>query len=88
MGTMTANADQVQEKEVGLLANFLTKEDFARQCGISVKTVDRWAVEGKGPARTKLGHRVLYSRRSVLAWLAECEQDPHRRDHRRRRRTV
>lgn len=36
---------------------------------ISVPTLARWAVEGKGPRFRKAGSRCLYLREDVLAWL-------------------
>lgn len=33
-----------------------------------VKTLERWRVEGRGPAFVKMGRRVVYRRDDLLAW--------------------
>lgn len=38
---------------------------------ISAKTLERWRVEGRGPAFRKLGRRVLYTREDLLAWAEQ-----------------
>ena len=38
---------------------------------ISIRTLERWRVEGVGPAYVKAGRRVLYRREDVESWLAE-----------------
>lgn len=65
-----------------LLAEYFTLQELARELRVARKTLDRWRVEGRGPARTKVGRRVCYNRKSVLRWLATCEKDPHQRDRR------
>jgi excisionase family DNA binding protein len=65
-----------------LLSPFFTQDELARQLGITRKTLDRWATEGKGPKVTRIGRRILYSKKTVAAWLAACERDPHQRDRR------
>lgn len=65
-----------------VLAAFLSLPELALELGVTRKTLDRWAVEGKGPAITKIGRRVLYRRSAVDAWLKACERDPRQR-HRR-----
>lgn len=37
--------------------------------GIARQTLDRWRVEGKGPAYIKLGGRVFYRAGDVRAWI-------------------
>jgi predicted DNA-binding transcriptional regulator AlpA len=70
------------DTETALLAGYLDQPVLARELGIATKTLDRWGKEGRGPAVTKIGRRVMYSRKAVTEWLAACERDPHRRDHR------
>jgi hypothetical protein len=36
---------------------------------ITVKTLQRWRREAKGPPCCKLGRRVVYRRADVLAWI-------------------
>jgi hypothetical protein len=79
METSTAAAET---GVTALLASFFTQDELAVELDVSPKTLDRWALEGKGPAITKVGRRILYSKKAVATWLAACERNPHRRDHR------
>jgi predicted DNA-binding transcriptional regulator AlpA len=67
-----------------LLAGFLTEKELGREIEVSRKTLIRWAALGIGPARTKIGRKVLYSRRAVQEWIASCEQHRHKHDGPRR----
>jgi hypothetical protein len=81
---METNTETATETPVAttLLADYLDQPALARELKIATKTLDRWGKEGRGPAVTKIGRRVLYSRKAVIEWLAACEKDLHRRDHR------
>jgi hypothetical protein len=59
-----------------LLSEFLTKEELATELRRNPRTLDRWAVLGDGPPRTRVGRRVLYRRTSVQKWLIAQEQSP------------
>jgi hypothetical protein len=86
---MDANVDvAIAEAPVAsrLLTLFFTQAELAVELGITKKTLDRWKTAGRGPSITKLGRKILYSRRAVASWLAACEQDPGRRDRRFRSR--
>lgn len=41
--------------------------------GLSPKTLERFRVEGRGPAFLKLGRRVVYSRDDLVKW-AEAQR--------------
>ena len=47
----------------------LSKAEVAQELGISIPTLDRWARLGLGPAPCHLGHSVVYSEQSVMAWI-------------------
>jgi Helix-turn-helix domain len=81
---METTAVNVSEPSTGrqLLSVFFTQAELARELGVTRKTLDRWKLEGKGPSITKIGRKILYSRKGVASWLAACEEDPHRRDRR------
>lgn len=49
----------------GLLSGFLTEKELACELNVSMKTLHRWEAVGAGPARTKLGRKVLYSRQAI-----------------------
>lgn len=57
-----------------ILSAYLTKEELAEQLQRNPRTLDRWAVLGMGPPRTRVGRKVLYRRRSVQKWLVAQEQ--------------
>ena len=58
----------------GLLSSFFTEEELARELGVSRKSLMRWEAKGRGPRQTRVGRKILYSRRGVVEWLAECER--------------
>lgn len=52
------------------LPDWSTRPQVANYLQISVPTLARWAMEGKGPRVTKLGtHAARYARADVAAWL-------------------
>ena len=57
-----------------ILSEFLTKEELAAELRRNPRTLDRWAVLGIGPPRTRVGRHVLYRRASVQRWLLAQEQ--------------
>ena len=56
-----------------LLSDFLTRRKLAAELGLNPRTLDRWAVLGLGPPRTRVGRAVLYRRASVQKWLSAKE---------------
>ena len=54
----------------GLLDGYMTREEAAGELGVHPRTLDRWQQLRKGPARTRVGKRVLYARQDVADWLA------------------
>ncbi len=59
------------------LDGYLRRDELAQHLGVSVRTIDRWDVEGKGPLRVTVGRTVLYSVSSVRTWLHAREQPVH-----------
>ena len=53
----------------GLLSGFWPEHELAKEMNVSTKTLKRWARNGRGPTRTKIGRKVFYARSSVLLWL-------------------
>jgi hypothetical protein len=56
-----------------VLKDWISREDLARELGVTVDTLRRWALRRVGPSFTKAGRRVLYSRQSVNDWLQSLE---------------
>lgn len=50
--------------------------DASLLLGLKTQTLRKWAVQGKGPARVKLGKRVFYRAETLQAWIAAQERDP------------
>jgi predicted DNA-binding transcriptional regulator AlpA len=67
-----------------VLSDYLTKTQLAEQLGRSVRTLDRMALSGVGPPRTKIGRTTLYRRQAVLEWLRSREVPAGRLNSRRR----
>ena len=59
------------------LDGYLRRDELATHLGVSVRTIDRWDVEGKGPPCVTVGRTVLYSVSSVRTWLHTREQPVH-----------
>jgi hypothetical protein len=57
-----------------VLSEYFTTEQLAKDLRKSVRTLDRWALTGDGPARTRIGRMTLYRRDAVIAWLRSREQ--------------
>lgn len=66
------------EIKAHLFANLMTKEQLADALNISIRTLDRWHSQRKGPARIKQGKLILYRLESVERWLQSGESKPVR----------
>src|SRR3954452_18332822 len=55
---------------------YLDEAAAAAQLDVKVQTLRKWAVQRKGPPRTKAGKRVLYREEALRAWLVAQETDP------------
>ncbi|MCU0892738.1 MAG: helix-turn-helix domain-containing protein [Rhodospirillales bacterium] len=59
-----------------MLEDYLSEQQAADMLGAKVQTLRAWAARRKGPARCKVGKRVLYRKAALVAWLEQCEVDP------------
>lgn len=50
--------------------DFLSTDDVARHLGLSPRTLERFRLEGRGPAYHKFGRVVRYSRSALAEWAA------------------
>ena len=57
-----------------VLAEYMTRNELAKQLDRCARTLDRWHSLRIGPPRTILGRRVLYRRQAVAAWLLAQEE--------------
>ncbi len=47
---------------------FLTVDETAELLRMSPVTLGRWRIDGKGPAHTKFGRRVVYAHSDLMHW--------------------
>lgn len=62
-----------EPENVGILDGMISREQVARELGLSVDTLGRWATQRKGPPVTKIGPKVYYRRESLEAWVLSQE---------------
>jgi len=61
------------------MERFVIRREVAEILGVSVKTLDRWALEGRGPRFRKFGNpnsrstSARYALSDVYAWAARQE---------------
>ena len=58
-------------------ADVLTRREAAARLGVTARTMDRWAMQGRGPAYSLTGDRkgrALYSAATIAAWLESRRQ--------------
>jgi predicted site-specific integrase-resolvase len=46
----------------------------AEKLGVSPRTLQRWRVEGRGPAYRKLGTRIAYAERDLQEYIESCRR--------------
>jgi hypothetical protein len=57
----------------GLLAEYMTKAELATQLRRSIRSVDRWTLNGDGPPSVRIGKTTFYRWQAVLEWLRSRE---------------
>jgi predicted DNA-binding transcriptional regulator AlpA len=58
--------------------DLLTTAEVVAITRAPASTIRYWRHVGTGPRSFRLGRRVVYRRRDVLAWIAKCEVQEHR----------
>ncbi|WP_428660479.1 helix-turn-helix domain-containing protein [Reyranella sp.] len=59
----------------GLLSDYMTTVETARELRIGHRTLLRWHALKCGPPRVKVGRQFLYRREAIRAWLEAKEQE-------------
>jgi predicted DNA-binding transcriptional regulator AlpA len=54
---------------------YLTSEQAADEIGVSLSTLAKWRVAGKGPPFKRLGGRVYYPEQEISRYLDEQEAE-------------
>ena len=69
------------------LGQYFTTEELCRLLpgNPSRRTIDRWRANGEGPPPTHIGCRIYFRKEAVKEWLEAREEQPRKRQRRRRR---
>ncbi len=55
---------------------YVLEDTAAEWLGVTVPTLRTWASRRRGPARTRVGKRILYRQNALADWLERQEVDP------------
>lgn len=58
------------------MIQLFNEKEAARQLGLSVKTLQAWRWQRKGPCYRKVGRRVFYAPEDLRAYLDSRRIDP------------
>jgi excisionase family DNA binding protein len=64
---------------MSLLADYLTREELAKELRVTPRTINRWRDMPDGIPCTEIGGRVLYRRAAIEQWLKAHERQPNPR---------
>lgn len=67
--------DNAQAASV-LRGEYFTAAELAADLETTIRTLDRWELNGQGPPFMRLGKRKFYRRDAVLPWLHSLETHP------------
>jgi hypothetical protein len=62
-------AKRTPRAQIAADAMVMSEEDAARKLGVSVRTLQRWRIEGKGPSFRKLGRLIGYTADDLGAFI-------------------
>lgn len=68
---MDGAREQIQSTTENNMGKRITRPEAANYLGISVRTLEKWAVVGGGPPYYRLGGRVVYDIADLDTYLAE-----------------
>jgi hypothetical protein len=63
---------------MSILAGYLREAELAAQLNKTVRTLQSWRQQRKGPPWTQIGSTIFYSEDGTRAWLKGLEQQPVR----------
>jgi hypothetical protein len=66
------------ERGPPLLIDYLPERQAAEELLQKLRTLRLWRAQGIGPAWTRIGRRIFYSRSALLNWVASNEVKPVR----------
>jgi excisionase family DNA binding protein len=59
-----------------MIEHLMTEAELCKVLGLSKPTLQSWRSRRQGPAWIKVGHRILFDKRAVEAWLQAQTRDP------------
>ena len=59
----------IHDGDTGLLADYLTEDELAKELGVTRKTIRNWRALGEAPLLTRIGRKIFYARADVRKWL-------------------
>ena len=71
---MTQPEDAPATVPPNLLADWISREQLARELGLTPDTLARWEARRQGPPCTRIGRKTLYRRLAVQDWVRSQEQ--------------
>jgi hypothetical protein len=63
---------------MSILAGYLSESDLAAQLNKTVRTLQSWRQQRKGPPWVQIGSSIYYPEDGGRAWLKTLEQQPVR----------
>jgi predicted site-specific integrase-resolvase len=66
------------QERTALIPGYIDERETADELGVSVHTLKKWRVQGRGPAYVKFARHVRYRTESIAAWLESREVTPIR----------
>jgi predicted site-specific integrase-resolvase len=70
----TLRGDPTGGRGIDQSLDWFHPQEVAEFLDVSTRTLSRWAREGKGPPRLKIGRRVIYKSSSLHGWLTGSEE--------------
>ena len=64
--------------QAGLLDNYLSEAELAKELEVSPRTLRSWRAQGIGPAFVRVAKRIEYPREGVPVYLKSIETKPGR----------
>ena len=71
---MTHPHPETAPEPLNLLADWISREQLARELGLTADTLARWEARRQGPPCTRIGRKTLYRRVAVQDWIRAQEQ--------------
>lgn len=56
------------------MMRLLSEREASRRLGLSIRTLQKWRLQGNGPPFLKLGHAVRYDPTDLDAYLAQARR--------------